>query len=107
MENETNWTSIDLYFKGFHIKKSFPENVKLESLMESVEKAIKLGFEPSWNKETSSKALDADPEWAKEKSKNVCLTCGQPAEMKSGVSKAGKPWKGIFCTADKQHVQWL
>lgn len=37
----------------------------------------------------------------------LCNTCGQPAVIKSGMSKKGKAWKGIFCSADKEHVQWL
>lgn len=36
-----------------------------------------------------------------------CETCGEDALIKSGV-KNGKPWKGIFCTADTEHKPtWL
>ena len=36
-----------------------------------------------------------------------CQICGAPATQKSGVSKqTGKPWRGMFCSADKNHVQW-
>lgn len=55
-ENEqTSWTSIDLYYKGFHIKKSLPKNVKLSKITKLIEKAIDLGYEPSWNAETNKK----------------------------------------------------
>ncbi len=37
----------------------------------------------------------------------VCKTCGAPAEERSGTSKAGKPWHGIFCSKTKEHVKWL
>ena len=37
----------------------------------------------------------------------VCKVCGQPADFKSGTSKAGKPWKGVFCKSNKEHVTWL
>lgn len=37
-----------------------------------------------------------------------CQTCGETAEVKSGTSKAGKPYKGAFCTANREHTpQWL
>lgn len=37
-----------------------------------------------------------------------CATCGAPATRKSGVSKAGKPYNGVFCsTEDKTHTVWL
>ena len=32
-----------------------------------------------------------------------CNDCGEPMELRQGVSKAGKPWKGYFCPADKTH----
>ena len=37
----------------------------------------------------------------------VCMTCKQPATQRSGVSKTGKPYNGIFCTVNKNHVTWL
>lgn len=37
-----------------------------------------------------------------------CMTCGQPAVQRQGVSKAGKPYNGIFCLTDnKSHTKWL
>jgi len=36
-----------------------------------------------------------------------CPQCKSPTVFKSGVSKAGKPWRGYFCTANKDHVSWL
>ncbi len=33
--------------------------------------------------------------------------CNAPAELKSGVSKAGKSWRGIFCSANQEHVTWV
>lgn len=38
----------------------------------------------------------------------TCSECGEFATVKSGVSaKTGKPWRGIFCSADREHVKWL
>lgn len=37
----------------------------------------------------------------------TCPVCGEPAIEKSGVTKTGKSYHGIFCTQDKAHVQWL
>jgi hypothetical protein len=37
-----------------------------------------------------------------------CEVCGQPMEFKTGTSKAGKPWKGYFCTSGEKHpVVWI
>ena len=35
-----------------------------------------MGFEPSWNKETTSEALD--PDWVREEDYGVCVKCGAP-----------------------------
>ena len=38
----------------------------------------------------------------------VCEECGSPAQEKSGTSKAGKPYHGLFCTNENcKHVKWL
>ncbi len=38
----------------------------------------------------------------------ACATCGQPAERKKGVSKAGREYEAVFCsTGAKDHTQWL
>lgn len=40
--------------------------------------------------------------------KLVCDFCGQPAVEREGVSKAGKPYHGIFCSSeDKNHTKWI
>jgi hypothetical protein len=36
-----------------------------------------------------------------------CKTCGNSTEFKSGTSKTGKDWKGYFCKANKDHVEWV
>jgi len=42
-----------------------------------------------------------------DKTQYKCDQCGQPAALKSGTSKTGKPWKGLFCSANKDHVKWI
>lgn len=38
----------------------------------------------------------------------TCEKCGAPAYEKSGTSKAGRPYRGIFCTTeDRSHTKWL
>ena len=66
-----------------------------------VQKAIKTidwmaenGFKPSWADKPEESAIK-------------CETCGAPAQEKSGTSKSGKPYHGIFCTVNKDHVRWL
>lgn len=81
--NETNWTSIDMYYKGFHVKKSWPKSMKAEKIIKIIDKAIDLNFVPSWNKDTTSEALD--PTWVREEDYGVCAKCGAPnAKSKKG-----------------------
>ena len=51
----TPWTSIDLYWKGVHVKKSMPEAINAKELAEVIDKYLKLGFTPSWNLDTAKK----------------------------------------------------
>jgi hypothetical protein len=47
----------------------------------------------------TANAPDANPK---------CEVCGQPMEYKTGTSKAGKTWKGFFCTSGEKHpVKWV
>lgn len=42
------------------------------------------------------------------KAAQLCEQCGQVAKVKEGLSKTtGKPWRGVFCTADRTHVKWI
>lgn len=50
---EESWTSVDAYYKGFHIKKSWGKNVSRVILMADIDDLIKAGFTPSWNQETN------------------------------------------------------
>ncbi len=37
-----------------------------------------------------------------------CAKCGAAAYEKSGTSKAGRPYRGIFCsTEERSHTKWL
>lgn len=86
MEETTSWTSIDLYYKGFHVKKSVPENHSFQDIKKVIDKAIDEGFEPSWNKDTSTKQLDPDPKWVQQETAEIC-----PAHQETmKKSKKGK-----------------
>lgn len=37
----------------------------------------------------------------------VCNTCGAKAEVIEGTSKKGNYYKGVKCTADKEHFRFL
>ena len=37
----------------------------------------------------------------------TCTICGAPAVKKTGTAKNGKAWQAIFCSAKKEHIQWL
>ena len=106
-EKETAWTSIDLYYKGFHIKKSLPEDITLEGITGIIEEAIRLNFDPSWNSETNAKQDPIAKATEGQGKKYTCNVCGADAEFKEGVSKtSGKPWKAVFCKEVKEHVTW-
>lgn len=97
MNDNTPWTSIDAYYKGFHTKFSFPETITREKVITMVEGLIDAGFEPSWNKETSGEQLKVtDPidEATKDHDLGVCSKCGEPnARSKKGnVYCTGKCW---------------
>lgn len=57
-ENKTeNWTSVDMYYKGFHIKKSFGENVNRVTIIKEINDLIDAGFQPSWNPDTNKASV--------------------------------------------------
>ena len=84
---ETNaWTSVDLYYKGFHVKKSIPANISPAFVIEKIEEYIKLGFEPSWNMDTNKSVQTGIVE-----DLGVCSKCG----AKNLKSKNGN----VYCSA--------
>ena len=100
-EENTSWTSVDLYYDGFHIKKSFPENVKLEALIKSIENAKELGFQPSWNQDTNKQLTQStapvDPNTPMCGVHNVPMT-----QRPAGVSKTtNKPYPAFWACPNK------
>lgn len=58
----SNWTTFDSYYKGYHVKRSFPQDMSVEDIMAKVEEMIDAGFSPSWNEDTNKTArTEADP----------------------------------------------
>lgn len=103
MDDKTSWTSIDFYYKGFHIKKSVPSSYKANQIIKIIDKYEAKGFEPSWNADTNKQVKNGGSE-----KKFTCEVCGADATYKSGVSeKTGKEWKAVFCSENKAHVKWL
>jgi len=96
---------IDAYYKGFHVgitqrDPSYQEDVYklIKNSKDIVELIIKDGWKPSWNEDTNAQiGLE----------EYTCDFCKAKAIMKSGKSKTGKDWKGVFCTQNKEHVTWL
>lgn len=38
----------------------------------------------------------------------MIVGCTAPAEQRHGISKKnGKPWNGVFCSVDKEHVKFI
>lgn len=111
MEDITSWTSIDLYYKGFHVKKSLPQNVNRVTLMAEIDDLIKAGFQPSWNPDTNKASVVApvvNSVVTPEDDITVpCKECGGETTYREGVSKSsGKPWKAYFCK-NKDHKPYF
>jgi hypothetical protein len=54
-----------------------------------------------------NRVTSAPSESADESARN-CAVCGEKAVEKSGTTKGGKSYHGIFCsTGDRSHTQWL
>src|SRR4030042_428341 len=105
-KKENAWTSVDLYYKGFHIKKSLPVNISPESLIARIDEYIEQGFKPSWNDETNGKNSNIEQPTLLTKPCEI-EGCQGTMTFKSGVSKkTGKPWKAWFCDLSEKHVIW-
>ncbi len=123
--------TIQSYYKGFSvlITKRDPE-VQVSPLivqsMETINKLLELGFSPSWNQQSnkewkeSETPLKSNPTPSQAYPTQAapsptitngavpCPECGAQAIDRQGVKAGtGKPWRGIFCQADKSHVKWL
>jgi len=103
---------LDAYYKGFHagitIRSEDNKSIPATKITSAIDNLIELGFEPSWNKATSTDHLNPDPIMEVTRSVNThpCKTCGGRTEYKSGKTKTGKDWAGYFCQSDKDHVEW-
>ncbi len=104
IDENTPWTSIDLYYKGFHTKKSFPGDYSIEKIKEYIEKAITEGFEPSWNSETSSEHLDETGKWPQVK--EVCQHPEDKCEVKISNSEKNKGKRYVRCTLCNSFIRW-
>lgn len=115
MEDITSWTSIDLYYKGFHVKKSLPQNVNRVTLMAEIDDLIQAGFQPSWNPDTNkASVVPPTPQTTvsgqsiaqgsqtptDDGLKVLCKGCKSDTTYRTGFNKeTGKPWKGYFCNS--------
>jgi hypothetical protein len=108
-------TSSVVYYRGVAvtITKRDPE-IEIKPLIEQQFKLIDWALNekkalPSWNMETNKELKNhGNTSWQDEGESLKCKECDNPATLKTGISKkTGKPWKGIFCTTVKEHVQWV
>lgn len=113
-ESPMSVTSV-IYYRGVSISvtKRTP-NAKVLPLLESQMKMIDWALDekkclPSWNLETAKEIAEHEnTKWLGDTEGIKCNMCGAKAVMKTGTSKKGKAWKGLFCsTGDKNHTQWL
>jgi hypothetical protein len=86
-QTEPSWTSVDLYYKGVHVKKSVPSNIKIDLLKQTIDSYLDAGFKPSWNEDTNKNVQGILPVV----DLGVCPKCG---------AKNAKSMKGtIYCSA--------
>ena len=110
MENETGAeapasVTIRGYYKGYSVlvtnrdpaTDTFP---LVQKAIKAIDWMIENGFKPSWADPVAPKITPMADNIVK------CEICGQPAELKSGVTN-GRNWSGIFCTITKDHVKWI
>lgn len=70
-------------------------------LLESIASADEVIRATTTKTEVKQEALDKDQQV-------TCEVCGKPATERKGITKAGKPYHGIFCsTDDRTHTRWL
>jgi hypothetical protein len=93
-QKEPSWTSVDLYYKGVHIKKSVPDNIKIEILKKTIDEYLEAGFQPSWNQDTNKAVQTVMPQT----DLGVCTKCG----AKNSLSKLGKVYCSARCWLPKQ-----
>lgn len=107
MEDKTPWTSIDLYYKGFHVKKSLPDNVKLEDLKKTIDTYKEAGFEPSWNEDTNK---SQDPIMKATRSfgptKEGCQHPEDTLEKRVSHSEKNEGREYMRCTLCNSFVRW-
>ena len=95
-QKEPSWTSIDLYYKGFHVKKSFPNDYSIQKVIKFIDEAEALKFNPSWNQETNKAVQTTLPVVTQDL--GVCTKCG----AKNALSKLGKVYCSARCWLPKQ-----
>ena len=97
---------LDAYYKGFHagITLRSMDNSIIPALRitTAIQNLIKAGFEPSWNKDTSTAHLTKSGAsgGTTEAHKGNCRVHGVPFVHKEGISKkTGKPYSFWSCPA--------
>ena len=115
-ENEVNHTEAPLsinigsYYRGFYVgwtKRSSDNKVsdKIDDIKKFVDGLVTAGYEPSWNKETSAKALNINPTPIQAPivadlvpTNATCPVHGSNLEWKTGISKTtNKPYAFWAC----------
>ena len=98
-QKEPSWTSVDLYYKGVHVKKSVPSNIKVDLLKQTIDSYLDAGFQPSWNMDTNKAVQQTLPaQTVQSADLGVCSKCG----AKNALSKAGKIYCSARCWLPKQ-----
>jgi hypothetical protein len=87
----TPWTSIDMYYRGFHCKKSVPDTFTPVELKAEIDKYADQGFLPSWNQTTNEAVAEKKETITKPEVKAVplCGIHGTPMIWKEGTYKDG------------------
>jgi len=92
-QTEPSWTSVDLYYKGVHVKKSVPSNIKIDLLKQTIDSYLEAGFKPSWNEDTNKAVQQIIPAQTVQSATGlgVCPKC------RASMAKSSKG--NVYCSA--------
>lgn len=96
--------TIRFWIDGYGVMLTMRDEEVLEvvnKLQQVIKVAKKQNWKPTWKKE------EEQDEQKEQKEVFKCHICGAEAEHRSGISKKGKKYAGIFCSANDEHIKWL
>lgn len=82
----------DVFTKVRQVSQQFAQGVSTEQAVNTVRETF------------PGATVTSDSQQLPESQGVPCGVCGGPTQFKSGTSRAGKPYKGHFCTSNRDHA---